>query len=275
MDKRLSSYITLALAWLFLIFLLLRPHDPESPQDSSWLRSLFQTPYEPAIALHASVEGSLEGVADLVTQSKRQALQEVARLKSENQRLHVELLQMEALREENLRLEKLLDLKSQSPWKLQPARVIGREPSGWWKEILIDFTANDGAKPMLPVLTADGLIGRISSVEGTYSRVTLLGSPQMQVAALSRESRAAGILRMSREESYSMDILELDFLKRDSGVQAGHQIVTSGLGGVFPAGIPIGVVLKVEPRMEGLYYGAKVQMHARTDSLEEVCIVLR
>lgn len=274
MDRRLSSYITLGLAWLFLIFLLLRPHDPGSAKESSWLKSLFKVPYQPVISLHGSAESSLDGLADLALKSKREALNEIERLRSENLRLQTELLQLKELQRENHRIEALLELKATTPWKLKTARVIGREPTGWWKEVLINFTKSDGARPMLPVITADGLVGRISSVEETFSRVTLLGSPQLQVAAMSVESRASGVLGMSKEDSYSMDVLELDFLKRDSGVQAGHEIVTSGLGGVFPPGIPVGVTLKVGPRMEGLYYSAKVQMHARTDRLEEVCIVL-
>jgi rod shape-determining protein MreC len=274
MDRRLSSYITLGLAWLFLIFLLLRPHDPGSAKEASWLKSFFKAPYQPVISLHGSAESSLDGLADLAMKSKREALKEIEALQSENLRLQTELLQLKEVQRENHRLEKLLELKSRSPWKLKTARVIGREPTGWWKEVLINFTKSDGAQPLLPVITAEGLVGRISSVEENFSRVTLLGSPQLQVAAMSVESRASGVLGMSKEESYSMDILELDFLKRDSGVQAGHEIVTSGLGGIFPPGIPVGVTLKVGPRMEGLYYSAKVQMHARTDRLEEVCIVL-
>lgn len=275
MDKRISSYITVGLAWLLLIFLLLRPHAPGSAERSSWIRSSLKTAFEPVLALQGASDETVLGLVEMAAMSKREALAEVRRLRSENVELKSELLQLGESQLENVRLEVLLDLKQQSKWRLKTSRVIGREPSGWWKEVFIDLTAEDGAKPLLPVITSDGLVGRISSVESSYSRVTLLGSPELQIPALAQETRASGVLKMSREDSYSLDILDLDFLKRDSGVQSGHKIVSSGLGGVFPAGIPIGTVLKVSPAMEGLYFQAKVQLLAKTDRLEEVCVILR
>ena len=274
MDKRISSYITVGLAWLLLIFLLLRPHAPDSAGRSSWIQSSLQSAFNPVLALQGASDETFLGLVEMAAMSKREALAEIRRLRSENLELKSVILQLEEVQLENVRLEVLLNLKQQSKWRLKTSRVIGREPSGWWKEVFIDLSASDGAKPLLPVITPDGLIGRISSVESSYSRVTLLGSPGLQIPVLTQETRASGVLKMSKEDSYSLDVMDLDFLKRDSGVQVGHKIVSSGLGGVFPSGIPIGTVLKVSPAMEGLYYQAKVKLHGKTDRLEEVCVIL-
>ena len=177
MDKRISSYITVGLAWLLLIFLLLRPHAPGSAEHSSWVRSTLKTAFEPLLALQGASDETVLGLVEMAAMSKREALAEVRRLRSENVKLKSELLQLGEAQLENVRLEVLLDLKQQSKWRLKTSRVIGREPSGWWKEVFIDLTAEDGAKPLLPVITPDGLVGRISSVESSFSRVTLLGSP--------------------------------------------------------------------------------------------------
>ena len=111
-------------------------------------------------------------------------------LRRENQQLRIQAMQAEETARENDRLRQLLGWQRQAPWKLKLARVVLREPANWWRTVQIDLGSRDGMRVNLPVLTAEGLVGRISSVSLTRSQVVLLGDPDCKVAARGRKRDA-------------------------------------------------------------------------------------
>ena len=101
--------------------------------------------------------------------------------------------------------------KPQASWKLKLARVVLRDPANWWRTVQIDLGSRDGLRVNLPVLTTDGLVGRVSSVSLTRSQVTLLGDPNCKVAArVENETRDTGVIGPSGP--LETELVELGYL---------------------------------------------------------------
>src|ERR1700743_2934769 len=114
--------------------------------------------------------------ADLANSAlpRRALLKEINSFGRENQQLQAPQLQAAATTRENDQLRALFAWQKQAPWKLKLARVVMREPANWWRTVQIDLGSRDGITVNMPVLTVDGLVGRISSVGVTRSQVVLI-----------------------------------------------------------------------------------------------------
>lgn len=202
---------------------------------------------------------------------------EIEQLHKENAELKIRLLQTDAVLRENDRLHALFGWVRVSPWKVRLARVIARDPANWWRNLHIDLGKRDGVRADLPVLTSEGLVGRVTEVGETRSRVVLLGDPNCRVAALALEGRAAVDNGVISGGSSVIDpsLVELSYLSRSSGLKPGQMIVTSGLGGVFPKGIPIGRLVDFRTVEYGLYTEARVKLLVNLNELEEVWVMVQ
>ncbi|HEV2456434.1 MAG TPA: rod shape-determining protein MreC, partial [Verrucomicrobiae bacterium] len=159
-----------------------------------------------------------------------------------------------------------------TPWRLKLANVVMRDPANWWRTVEIDQGSRDGLVANLPVLTADGLVGRISSVGYTRSQVILVGDPKCKVSALVEDpAQDTGILSASGPLDNSL--ADLTYLSGTADLKPGQQVVTSGIGGVFPKGIPLGQVVDSRPVDFGLYTEARVKLNANLGSLNEVWVL--
>jgi rod shape-determining protein MreC len=199
---------------------------------------------------------------------------QIDQLHLEIQQLRLNRNQDDELLRENTRLRQLLAWRAQSPWKCKLARVIGRDPSNWWKAVRIDLGRRDGANVNCPVMTTDGLLGRISLADYASSEVILLGDPNLRVGAVVRETRETGIILAGGSSSVLNDFVDLAYLAGGSSVKPGQRVETSGEGGVFPRGLPVGVVVDTRTVDFGLATEARVRLAARTDDLEEVWVLL-
>jgi rod shape-determining protein MreC len=203
---------------------------------------------------------------------RRELLKQIDNLRRENQQLRVQELQTAATARENDQLRSLLGWERQTPWKLKLANVITRDPANWWRTIEIDLGSRNGVTSNLPVLTADGLVGRISSVGLTRSQVILLGDPNCRVSALvENPAHDTGIISASGPLDNSL--AELTYLSGSANLKSGQSVITSGLGGIFPKGIPIGLVVDARPAEFGLYTEARVKLSANLGALEQVWVV--
>ncbi len=193
-------------------------------------------------------------------------------LRRENQQLRLQMMQAEETGRENTRLRQLFGWQQQRRWKLKLANVVLREPSNWWRTVQIDLGSRDGAQPNMPVLTTAGLVGRIASVSLTRSQVVLLGDPNCRVAAMvENETRDTGVIGASGPLDSAL--VEMGYLSRNANLQPGQNVVTSGLGGIFPKGIPIGQVVDSHTAEYGLYTAARVKLAANLSALEEVWVL--
>lgn len=203
---------------------------------------------------------------------RRELVRELEQLRRENQELRLLAARgTEALRENN-RLRELIGWQRQAPWKLKPARVVLRDPANWWRSVEIDLGSRDGLRANLPVLTPEGLVGRVAAVGLTRAQVLLLGDPNCRVSALvANEKRDQGILGAGGP--VDNELVELNYLARSADVKPGQAVMTSGLGGVFPKGIAIGKIVDSRPVEYGLYTQARVKLAANLGGLEEVWVL--
>ena len=191
-----------------------------------------------------------------------------------NERLSTLTLENQSLRSENERLRRLVGWQQQSPWKMKLARVVLREPSNWARMVQIDVGTRDGVREDLPVVTPEGLVGRIASVGYTSSKVILLGDPNCNVAALvENETRDWGIVGASGPLDNSL--VDMNFIPRTSNLKPGQEVVTSGAGNIFTKkGIRIGKIADVRQVQFGIYGEAKVKLAVNLGALEEVWVLL-
>ncbi|HTX55212.1 MAG TPA: rod shape-determining protein MreC [Candidatus Baltobacteraceae bacterium] len=178
--------------------------------------------------------------------------------------------QLEEQALETQRLQGLLAIRDASRADFLAARVVGRDTSNWFKTILIDRGSSAGIRRNLPVIAPDGLVGRVFEVTPTLSKVQLLTDPVSAAGGLVQRTRVAGIVFGNLEAG-----LVVRYLPQLADVAVGDEMITSGLGGVFPKGIPVGRVVAVERRSGALFQEATLQPKVDLSRLEEVLILLQ
>jgi len=185
------------------------------------------------------------------------------------------LKEVNDLRRENDQLRALFYWQRQSPWRLKLANVVMRDPANWWRTVRIDCGSMQGLTNNLPVLSADGcLIGRISSVGPFDSQVVLIGDHSCRVSALVENgARDMGVITAS--DPLDTSLVELAYLASNVNLKPNQTVVTSGLGGIFPRGIPIGRIADFRPVEYGLYTEARIKLDANLGSLEQVWVLFK
>ena len=190
---------------------------------------------------------------------------EVNRLRSENESLR-------QLRAENERLEALLAFARTRP-ESRPvgARVVGTrmDPKGL-QLVTLDRGSEDGLKRMMPVVAANGVVGRVHTVSGRSADVLLLTDRNSSIAVRVDRSRARANVRGQGGPGPA----RLDYVLRSDDVIEGDVLVTSGTDGVFPRGLPVGTATRVRRAGYGLYQGADVLPAVDVNRIEEVLVLV-
>jgi len=235
------------------------------------LKSALGSWFLPLFGLADTAQRLPADLADTVL-PRRELLQQIAKLRDENQQLKEQQFQTAAIARENEQLRAALGWQKQAPWKLKLANVVTRDPANWWRTAQIDLGSRDGLRENLPVLTASGLVGRISSVKQTSAQVVLIGDPNCRVSALvENAARDTGVLLASGPLDTSL--VQLTYLASSANLKSGQNVITSGLGGIFPKGIPIGQIVDARSVEFGLYTEARVKLNANLGSLEQVWVL--
>ena len=190
-------------------------------------------------------------------------------LREEVDRLRVEALRMPETQVENLRLRRLLALRERLPLATLPAEVIAKEWGGWVRSLTVNRGRRNGIQPLTPVIAPDGLVGRVAIVRGNLAVVQLLNDPSSAVGAMVQRTRTPGMV-----EGEPGGRLRFKFLAREGGsIQVGDLIVSSGLGGLFPKGLPVGQVAQVEGRGSALFQFARLVPVVDFARVEEVLLL--
>ena len=192
----------------------------------------------------------------------------------ENQVLRRELSQAQQtanrckeLELENIRLKKFVNFQSSVPASYVAAQVIARDPSPWFKTMMIDKGEKDGVVKGLPVLVSEGIVGQVIKVSGHFSRVLLITDRNSAVDALIQDTRVRGMVKGNNKDTCSF----VYTLRKDQ-VQPGQTIVSSGLDQVFPKGLRIGTVLDVKKNHSQLFQDIIIKTAVDFDRLEEVLV---
>lgn len=168
------------------------------------------------------------------------------------------------------RLKELLQFKDAINRPALAAQVIGRDPTGWFKSIVIDKGERAGLRLNMPVVNASGVVGKIVSVSPNYAKVLLIIDPNSAVDCLIQRSRDRGIAK-----GVSTEICKLDYVVQSSDVAIRDMVVTSGLGGVFPKGLPVGKITEVKEVPGELFKNIRLRPAVDFSKLEEVMVILK
>jgi rod shape-determining protein MreC len=169
----------------------------------------------------------------------------------------------------NSRLRDLLKFQKAPTHQVVAAEVIGKDPSGWFKTIVIDKGKTDGLQKGLPVVLPTGIVGQVIEAAGHYSKVMLLIDRNSAVDALVQRSRARGIIK-----GESADQCRFEFVLRKHDVKIGDTVIASGLDGVYPKGLRIGRVSDINQRNSDIFYEITVAPFVDYEKLEEVLVIL-
>ena len=191
------------------------------------------------------------------------------RLREEIQRLRVESLAVTETTQENRRLRRLLDLRARLPLRTLPGEIIAREWGGWVRALTINRGRGDDVRRLTAVISPEGLVGRVVDVRPGVSVVQVLTDPASTVGAHVLRTRTPGIV-----EGEARGTLRLKYMARDGSIlQVGDVVVTSGQGGLFPRGIPIGRVRAIEDRGSALFSYAALTPVVDFARIDEVLLV--
>ena len=185
--------------------------------------------------------------------------------------LRIERQQLIAERGEAERLRKLLSFAQLDPSRTYVgARVVGVRlaPAGL-QVLVVDRGADDGVARSMPVIVADGVVGRVQSVAGRTSDVLVLTDRNSSIAVRVERTRARANVRGLGKP----DACRLDYALRTEDMIEGDLLVSSGTDGVFPRGVPVGKVTKLERSVHGLFQDALVVPAVDVTRLDEVLVV--
>jgi rod shape-determining protein MreC len=262
-----KHYLALGAVTLATLLLLSLP-----PRASSRLKLAVGSWFLPLIGLAGTLQRLPVSAADAAL-PRRELLRQLEILRHDNEQLRVQASQAAAITRENDQLRALFGWQRQTPWKLKLASVVMRDPANWWHTAQIDLGSRDGVRENLPVLTTEGfLVGRVSSVSYTRAQVVLISDPNCKVSAIV-ENPAHDMGIISPGGPLDNSFVELSYLSGSANLQAGQNVITSGLGGVFPKGIPIGQIVDASPVEFGLYTEAQVKLAVNLGSLEQVWVL--
>ena len=194
--------------------------------------------------------------------------QTLSDLKAENEQLRSRNAELEETNQSTQRLQGLLDLKNTYNLQSTGARVISGSTDSFNNTIVIDKGTSSGLAVGMPVVDSGGVIGQIIECSPTTSTVRLITDEKSGVAAMVQSSRAQGMLMGSASRQ-----ITLNLINTNQKVAVGDTVVTSGLGGVFPKGLPLGKVTSVEAAPGSLYYTIVVEPYGNVSTNEEVMVI--
>jgi rod shape-determining protein MreC len=199
--------------------------------------------------------------------------QEYAALETRARQLEAEIETLREVEKENEQLRALLDFAQLRP-RLElrgaqiVARVIGEESTNFIDTILIDLGAVHGIRTGMPVVTDQGLVGRISDVTENNAKVLLLTDPSSSASGLMADSRLNGIVRGGARGR-----LIMDFIPQGPTFEVGEAVLSSGLGGKFPKGLAIGTIESIESQPNAVFQTANIRPAVDFGSLELVMVI--
>jgi rod shape-determining protein MreC len=199
--------------------------------------------------------------------------EENAALRNELDEYKLRLADYDELVAENGRLAAILEYKRNNEnQELKTARVTGKDSGNWFEVFTIDLGSRDGVKANMPVITPDGLVGRVEEVGLNWSKVMSVIDGRSRVSAIMERTRDVGVAggRIGTDELTAA--LAMEYLPLDSDIVEGDVVVTSGLDGVFPKGLVIGRVISTASGSAGI--NATIGPNVDFRHLEAVMIII-
>ncbi|MFL6199678.1 MAG: rod shape-determining protein MreC [Thermoanaerobaculia bacterium] len=237
MDERRTGWVLIVVLVAQLVYLAVRG----ARSGDTWLESAGLRVLGPAARMVTSVPTSLGELREGMR--LRGTLQdENAHLRHENEELRLRLLQLSDLENDMRRLGAAVEYTTPPVGGIRAVDVVYVDHASWLRTLVI-YTGGAPARMNQPVLSSSGLVGRVVTVAGPYAKVQLITDRAASVGAMILRTRRQGVVRGS---GLGQGGLDLDYVPHQADVKPGDRVLTAGIDGVYPRGIPIGTVVKVE-----------------------------
>ncbi|MBX7138483.1 MAG: rod shape-determining protein MreC [Oligoflexia bacterium] len=253
--------------FLFCLSLLLISYSARNPGVAGIGSAVFSEVTGPVQLVSHSLYRSVSSLwSDYIglldaKQRARDLSARLSALEAENSRL----LELE---NENARLRGILKVTQESALGGVVAEIIGYDPSNWIKAITINKGENEGIRPGMPVLEGDGVVGQIVSASRHVSQALLIIDPGSGVDALVQSTRSRGVVGGAGDKG-----CEMRYVLREDELNIGDRIVTSGLDGIFPKGLLIGIVSDVDKKSAGLFKEVWLKPAVDFNKVEKVVVI--
>jgi len=191
-------------------------------------------------------------------------------LRTENEQLKDEVVRLREGQTQLQELQKLLQIKESYPEEeFLAANILAKDPSSLKEAVAIDRGKRDGLREGMVVVTeGHSVVGTVTHLFDSYSWVTLITDPNSAVSAMVQESRAQGVVT----GSYSRR-LSIEFVAQGAAVKDGDVVITSAIGGLYPAGLVIGKVTEVGGTAQDLFKKVTLEPLASLSHLETVLVL--
>ena len=256
--------IVLCVISLLLLTFYLR-ESSEGPIHA--LRGAAMTVTSPVRILGSAIASPFNALGN-ITQNATASSDTLSELKKQNEELTARVAELSEAQETAERLEKLVGLQSTYSLESTAARIIGSTGDAWSNAVVIDKGSNSGFEVGMPVCSSGGVIGQIIEVSANTSTVRLITDEQSGISAMIQSSRAQGMLQGQADGT-----LRLQYVVADAEVSTGDIIITSGIGGTFPKGLPLGTVASIDRDANAVYYTIVVRALSSAENNEEVLVI--
>lgn len=231
------------------------------------VRGGVMTVTSPVRMLGSAVAAPFDALGN-IAQNATASSETLSELKKRNEELTAQVAELSEAQETAERLEKLVGLKSTYSLESTAARIIGSTGDAWTDSVIIDKGSASGFEVGMPVCSSGGVIGQIIEVSANTSTVRLITDDQSGVSAMIQGSRAQGVLQGQADGT-----LRLEYVVSDAEVATGDIVITSGIGGTFPKGLPLGTVTSIDRAPNAVYYTIVVRAASSAESNEEVLVI--
>lgn len=235
--------------------------------------SIFGTIFKPIQKFSSSVTNKVESSLDMLLNASKY-YDDNKKLKEQLNEYYKKVVDYENLKEENEQLRSVIGLKEQFPdYEFSPpCSVISRTTNDPFGSFTIDRGTDDGIAQYDPVITKDGLVGIVTKVSKTYSRVQTILSPEVPVGAYCIRTKDTGVVEGDTELA-KKGYCKMIYLSRESTLEVGDIIVSSGNSGLFPIDRIIGTVEEIKPEENGLSLTATIKPVVDVNQVSNVFVI--
>lgn len=228
------------------------------------------------LAVAASYARDLQEFWSLRAHSNAELIEAGRDLARLNASYSLSIQQDAELRAQVERFEHLLRVPPFANYRSEVARIVRRDFSGWWQSMVIRKGANYGITVGAPVVFAGGVVGRVKEVHAYTSVVELISSQEIRIAAVIEGDDRPISYQGSVNPTFGPARGTVEFVPLDifAAPTAPKKLVTSGHGGVFPPGLALGSVVKLEPSTDGLFKSGEVELDPTLTNLSEVTVLV-
>ncbi len=211
----------------------------------------------------SSIGGAFDSYFNIVGAKK-----ENRELREKYEKLYVENQKLVETERENARLRKLLEFAQKKPNTMIAASVIGEDLKNWFRCVIIDKGSRHNVRQKMPVITPKGIVGQVVEVDLWHAKVMVLNDANSSIDVNVEGKNTRGLL-----EGTGQNTVKMKYVTKNDDIEVGDKLVTSGKDGIYPKGIPVGIVITANKGKAGIFTDIDVMPYNNFRQLDEVLLV--